>query len=150
MSILVPTKRSNNVAWPNFNTFEQHLDRIFNGSLDQSGGPATSWAPAVDIHETDDAYVIEADLPGLTKDDIDVKVMEDRVTIRGTRTREEKQEGKGYWRTERASGTFERNFRLHGGIDGSKVEAQFENGVLTIKLAKPEETKPRQIEVKIK
>ena len=103
----------------------------------------------MDIHETDDAYNLEADLPGLTREEIEVKVIEDRVTIRGTRKQENSKEEKGILHRERIQGAFERSFRLRGGIDGSKVEAHFENGVLSVKLPKPEETKPRQIEVKI-
>ena len=148
MSLLVPIKRNSAFGWPTFTELERQLDRMFNAAP-ETGAPA-GWTPPVDIHETEDAYLLEADLPGMKKDDIEVRVVEDRVTIRGIRKREEKHEEKGYWRCERAEGAFERNFRLQGGIDASKVDAQFENGVLTIKLPKPEATKPRQIEVQVK
>ena len=150
MSLLVPMKRNNTITWPNFGDLEHQLDRIFNAPVDNAVRSTGRWMPAVDIHETDDAYILEADLPGLTKKDIDVKVVEDRVTISGERKREDKSDEKGYCRTERAEGSFERSFRLQGGIDGGNVEARFENGVLSVKLPKPEETKPRQIEVKVK
>ena len=150
MSLLVPIKRNSTFGWPTFTELEHQLDRMFNTAPATEGAPLGTWMPAVDIHETDDAYVIEADLPGMDKKDIEVKVVEDRVTLRGARKREEKHEEKGYWRYERAEGNFERSFRIKGGIDAAKVDAHFENGVLTVKLPKPEETRPRQIEVKVK
>ena len=125
---------------------ENQLERIFNGA---PAGRSTDWMPPVDIHETNDAYVLEADLPGLKKEDIEVQVVEDRITLKGTRKREENAESKGYRRYERAVGQFERSFRIAGGVDASKVEAKFEHGVLTVTLPKPEEAKPRQIDVKV-
>ena len=150
MSLLVPVKRNNTLTWPGFSDLERQLDRIFNHGDDVSSRATCDWVPAVDIHETDDAYILEADLPGITRKDIEVKVIEDRVSIRGTRKYASNKEDRGYWRRERAEGTFERSFRLQGGIDGSKVDAHFENGVLTVKLPKPEAIRPKQIEVKVK
>jgi HSP20 family protein len=150
MSLLVPMKRNNTITWPNLGELETQLDRIFNAPNESAARSTGRWMPAVDIHETDEAYILEADLPGLSRKDIDVKVVEDRVTISGQRKLETENEKKGYRRTERVEGNFERSFRLQGGIDGANVEARFENGVLSVKLPKPEETKPRQIEVMVK
>jgi HSP20 family protein len=149
MSVLVPIKRNSTLVWPGFSELEHQLDRIFNVGAEAASRATGAWSPAVDIHETDEAYILVADLPGLSQKDIEVKVIEDRVTIRGTRNHDVAEPEKGYWQRERAEGAFERSFRLQGGIDGAKVDAHFENGVLTVKLPKPEETKPRQIEVKI-
>ncbi len=149
MSVLVPVKRNSTLSWPGFSDLEHQLDRIFNVGTEAACRATGAWSPAVDIHETDEAYILEADLPGLCQKDIEVKVIEDRVTIRGTRSHDAAESEKGYWRRERSEGAFERSFRLQGGIDGARVDARFENGVLTVKLPKPEETKPRQIEVKI-
>lgn len=133
--------------WTGFRDLENQLERIFHGAETPSG--AGAWMPPVDIRETNDAYVLEADLPGLKKEDIEVQIVEDRITLKGERKREMESEDKGYRRYERAEGKFERSFRIRGGVDASKVEAKFEHGVLTVTLPKPEESKPRQIEVKI-
>ena len=149
MSLLVPMKRSNAFPWAGFGELEQQLERLFNTTSTPGQTQGVTWMPPVDIHESEDAYTLVADLPGMKKEDITVNIVEDRVTLKGSRKREERHEEKGYRRYERAEGTFERSFRINGGVDGSKVEATFENGVLTVKLPKPEETKPRQIEVKV-
>lgn len=133
--------------WGGFQELESQLDRIFRGP---SARPASGvWAPPVDIYETAEAYVLHADLPGVTKEEIEVQVVENQIAIRGTRKLAHTVEEKGYRRFERGEGRFERSFRVREGIDASKVEAKFENGVLTVTLPKPEEARPRQIEVKI-
>lgn len=148
MSLLVPIKRNVSFPWAGFSDLEQQLDRIFRAEQASGQRADRSWMPPVDIHETDTAYILEADLPGMTKDDISVTIHEDRVTLKGTRKREEKQEEKGFRRYERAEGAFERSFRINGGIVAAHVEAAFANGVLTVTLPKPEEAKPKQVEVK--
>lgn len=135
--------------WAGFQELESQLDRIFHGNATPVRTPNGVWAPAVDIYETSEAYVLHADLPGIAKEDIDVQVLEDQVTLRGSRKRVEPTEEKGFRRYERAEGRFERSFRIKGGIDTSRVEARFENGVLTVSLPKPEEAKPRQVEIKV-
>lgn len=149
MSLLVPLKRNAAFPWAGFGEIEQQLERMFNSGSAQESAPRTTWLPPVDIHESEDAYTLVADLPGMKKEDISVNIVEDRVTLKGSRAREARHEEKGYRRYERAEGNFERSFRINGGVDAAKVEATFENGVLTVKLPKPEETKPRQIEVKV-
>lgn len=135
--------------WGGFREFESQLDRIFHGNAAPARNTTGVWAPAVDVYETADAYVLHADLPGMTKEDIEVQVLEDQVAIRGNRKRVQPAEEKGFHCYERAEGRFERSFRIKGGIDANRVEANVENGVLTVTLAKPEEAKPRQIEVKV-
>lgn len=132
--------------WAGFRDLEHQLERIFQGA--PASGSAT-WMPPVDIHETADAYVLEADLPGMKKEDIEVQILEDRISLKGSRKRPEREETKGYRRYERAEGQFERSFRISGGVDAEKVEAKFEHGVLTVTLPKPETAKPRQIDVKV-
>lgn len=132
-----------------FQELEKQLDRIFHGAATSGRSDAASWTPPVDIYETSEAYVLHADLPGLKREDIDVQIVENQITIRGNRKRVTPVEEKGFRRYERAEGRFERNFRIKDGVDPAKVEAKFENGVLTVTLPKPEEAKPRQIEVKI-
>jgi len=149
MSLLVPTKRNPVFPWAGFGELEQHLERLFNASATSETSATALWMPPVDIHESDDAYTLVADLPGLKREGITVSIVQDRVTIKGSRKREATHEEKGYRRFERAEGDFERSFRINGGVNAEKVEAAFENGVLTVKLPKPEASLPRQIEVKI-
>jgi HSP20 family protein len=149
MSLLVPIRRNTRIAWPTFGELEQQLDRMLSNNTENPDQSPVGWSPAIDIRETEDAYILEADLPGMRKEDIDLKVVEDRVTLTGSRKRSEEHKENGYRRYERTEGRFERSFRLRGGIDGNKVEAHFEHGVLTVTLPKPEATKPRQIEVKV-
>ena len=108
------------------------------------------WMPAVDIAEDDTSYVIEADLPDLTKKDINVKIENGVLYISGERRREkEVTDGKRYHRTERSHGTFIRTFAVPTDADTNKVDAQFKDGVLRVQLLKREDAKPRKIEVKV-
>lgn len=107
-----------------------------------------SWIPPVDIHETDGAFVCTADLPGLSKDDIEVTVEDGTLTISGERTFENTENEKAQLRrVERSYGSFRRSFTLPTGIDAKKVEAKFKDGVLTLTLPKAETAKPRRITV---
>ena len=148
---LMTVSRKGMVPWNGLGEWDSHFRRFF-GEL---GDAATStnvanWAPAVDLRETDDAYVLEADLPGVDEDDIALTVEDDVVVLSGERHREEETEEKGYHRFERSHGSFRRSFRIAGGIDGDKVTAEFKNGVLKATLPKPEEAKPRRIKVAFK
>lgn len=107
------------------------------------------WSPAVDLKETDQAYTLEADLPGLKKEDIELMVVDNMITIKGERKQEEKVEEKGYHRFERRYGAFQRSFEIPGGFDSEKVTAKFEDGVLRVTLPKREEAKPKHIEVRV-
>ncbi len=147
MSNMTCTQNTTTSPWGGFRDLEHQLDRIFHGAATPSA--SGSWVPAIDVYETNDAYMMEADLPGLKKEDIDLQIIEDRVTLRGSRKRAEQTDEQGYRRYERAAGDFERSFRIRGGVDAEKVEAKFENGVLTVTMLKPEATKPRHIEVKV-
>ena len=133
--------------WVGFRDLENHLDRIFHGAATPTG--SGNWMPPMDIYETDDAYVLEADLPGVRKEDIGLQIVEDRIILKGARKREAAENNKGYQHYERTEGQFERTFRIRGGVDSEKVEARFENGVLTVQMPKPETAKPRQIDVKV-
>jgi HSP20 family protein len=138
---------TNLVHWSPFRAFadiERDLDRAWNGNGN------SPWMPAVDVRETENAYLVEADLPGLKKEDIDVQVHDNIVTIRGERKQEEQEDKDRYARFERRYGRFERSFRLSDRIDTGKVEASYRDGVLRLELAKREEAKPRQIEVRVK
>jgi len=151
MTNLVTRQRPNTMmSWPGFRDLEDRINRMFgdypHGEIANTG----AWMPAVDVNETDDAYELKADLPGLKPEDIDLSVTGDVVTLKGQRAAEEwtQDEGpQGYRRIERSSGSFQRAFRVPEGVDANKVQAQFENGVLHVTLPKSEATRPKQIAV---
>lgn len=147
MSMMIPTRPD----WPTaFRDLEGRINRVFNNLGFEPEQAGVAWTPAVDLHEGEDAYTLEADLPGLGKDDIQLSITDDVVTLKGTRKQENEKRTEGYHRIERVYGSFQRSFRIPGGIDARKVDASFEHGVLRVTLPKPEERKPRQIDVKVK
>ena len=106
-----------------------------------------NYAPAVDIQESDDAFVITADVPGIAKEDLKIDILENTVTIQGHRKHEVEEKKDNFHRVERSYGTFKRNFKIPGGFVHDNTKAAFENGVLTLTLPKPELQKPKRIEV---
>ncbi len=133
--------------------FHGVFDRVFDnfwGDSDfvadaEAGG--RTWLPAVDIYENDEAFVATADLPGLKKDDIDVSIEDNVLTVSGERKFEKSDDEGTFRRVERSYGTFRRSFALPRGVDSAKVEARFEDGVLTLTLPKSELAKSRKISV---
>ena len=124
----------------------RELDNVLSGGPSNNGN-RIDFAPAVDIEEKEDHFLIQVDLPGVSEKDIDVKVHEGTLLLSGKRevAKEEKSE-KGYY-NERSYGRFCRSFTLGDGVDAGKIEATYKNGVLTVKLAKKAEVLPRQIPV---
>jgi len=122
---------------------------IGTGDIDADLGFA-KWAPTVDIEENDDSYLIRADVPGVDKKDIDVHLENGVLSITGEK-HVEKETGKGtkYHRTERYSGSFARRFTLPNTIKADKVDATYRDGVLSLKIPKAEESKPKAIEIKV-
>ncbi len=107
------------------------------------------WAPLVDIIEDNNEYVIRAELPGLTKNDVKVTMEQGVLTVTGERKIEKEEKGRRYHRVERAYGNFARSFTLPDDADANKIDACFKDGVLEIHVAKGEHAKPKQIEVKV-
>jgi HSP20 family protein len=107
------------------------------------------WAPLVDISEDDKEYLIKAELPEVKKEDVKVTVQDDVLTISGERTLEKEEKGKKYHRVERAYGSFARSFTLPEDADATKVNAEFKDGVLKVRMAKSEKAKPKSVEVKL-
>ncbi len=150
------TRRSENLPFfgardPFFTPF---FDRFFDLDPFRSEALASSeelskgnWLPAVDVKETADAYVVHAELPGLSKEDIQVTLENNVLRLSGERRFEKKDEKDNYHRIERAYGTFSRSFTLGAGTMADKVKAEFKDGVLTITIPKSEETKPRAIAI---
>jgi HSP20 family protein len=106
------------------------------------------FAPPVDVHEDAESLVLRAELPGLRKEDVDISIDSNVLTLKGERKMEKEEPGRRYHRVERAYGTFLRQFQLSNNIDTSKINAQLTDGILTVRLAKREELKPRKIDVK--
>ncbi len=108
-----------------------------------------SWRPAVDIHKTDDGIVVQAELPGVKKEDVSVEVKENILIIRGERKTDESINEENYFRRERCFGSFSRSFTLNEAIHPDKINAKFKDGVLKITIPEPEETKPKQVTVNV-
>jgi HSP20 family protein len=109
---------------------------------------AWEWSPDVDISETDGNVMVKAELPGLEAKDIDVDISGDVLTLRGDKKMEEEKKEERYYCRERFSGSFQRSFQLPSRVQSDKVDAKFENGVLTVNLPKSEESKQKKIEIK--
>ena len=122
------------------------FDRFFEGGRG-NGGAIRRWIPPMDLLESDDDIVLRADLPGMTEDDVEIEIKDGVLTISGEREAEHEQKGEGFHRVERAFGRFSRSLSLPAGVDASKVAASFTDGVLEVKVPKPEETKPTRVEI---
>jgi HSP20 family protein len=125
--------------------FEDAVTRLM--SEPRTGRP---WSPPVDILETENDLVLKADLPGMKLEDIDVRVENQTLSIKGERRFEQEASEKGYHRIERSYGSFMRSFAVPSSVDTEKVSADYKNGVLTIKLPKKETAKPKQVKVEVK
>jgi len=126
------------------------LDTFFRGGVLDDGSFGTFWTPPVDITERDDAYVVEAELPGLTKDDVKITMENNILTIQGEKKLEKEEKKGSFHRSERAYGSFTRSFTLPSTVKSDQVEAEYKNGILRITLPKVEEAKPKAIEVKVR
>jgi HSP20 family protein len=133
-------------------TLQDQVNRLFEDSFtrDRSGrADLATWAPAVDIYETENELVVKADLPDLQDKDIDVRVENNTVTIRGERKFEKDINEDNYLRIERAYGSFMRSFSLPITVSSENIRADYRNGVLTLHMAKREESKPKQIKISV-
>ena len=125
--------------------FEDAVTRLF--SEPATGRP---WTPDVDIYETENELVLKADLPDVKLEDIDVRVENQVLTLKGERRFEKEETNKGYHRIERSYGLFTRSFAIPPTVEADKVSADYKNGVLTVALPKKEAAKPRQVKVEVK
>ena len=130
-------------------TLQSEMNRVFDAFFGSpaNGGQARRWVPAMDLVEEADSLVLRADLPGLGHDDVNVEVKDGVLTISGERKAEERKEEEGYYRVERSFGSFSRSLTLPEGIDPDKVSAEFDNGVLEVRIPKPEERKPHRVQI---
>jgi HSP20 family protein len=130
------------------------MNRLFNTVFDApapagNAGAMRRWVPAMDLVETDDSFVLRADLPGMTQEDVKIELEENVLTVSGERKSQHEIKQEGYHRVERAFGSFSRSLTLPKGVDADAVTAKFDNGVLEISVPKPEERKPRRIEIAV-
>jgi HSP20 family protein len=122
------------------------FDRFF-GATPPNGTAERRWIPAMDLVETGDSLVLRADLPGVNEDDVEIEVKDGVLTISGERKSEHEEVGEGFHRVERSFGRFSRALNLPDGVDANKVEAKFDNGVLEVRIPKPEETQPTRVQI---
>ena len=141
------------------NTIQQEMNRLFNTFFDApatsssggagNGGTMRRWMPAMDLVETDEHFVLRADLPGLAEEDVKIEVTDDTLTVSGERAFEHEANKDGFYRLERGSGTFSRSLTLPEGVDPEAIEAAFDKGVLEVRIPKPEQRRPRRVEIAV-
>src|SRR5229473_6120947 len=132
-------------------TLQDQINRVFNDVLERKGEESslTAWAPSVDIYETEHELVIKADLPDVDPKDLDIRVGNNILSIRGERKFEKNVSEDKYLRVERAYGSFSRSFSLANTVNSEAIKADYQNGVLTLTVPKREEAKPKQIKVNV-
>jgi len=130
--------------------FRREMDRLFREFFGEERTPAArGWTPSVDIYETPTEVVVQVELPGVKREDIQVELTDDRLTLRGKKERSQEAENATYHLLERNYGEFERSFALNVPVDTDKAEASYRDGVLTIRLPKVEPKRAKRIEVKV-
>ena len=128
------------------------MDRMFEqffwgGNGEEAGWGVRTWAPPVDIYETDDALILKAELPGVSKDNVNIEIHQNTLILRGQRKHEAEVKEENYHRVERAYGTFQRAFALPTLVDQEHVQATYKDGVLELRLPKSEAAKPKRIAI---
>ena len=131
-------------------SLQSEMNRVFDaffGTTRSGNGGARRWVPAMDLVEKDEQLILRADLPGLERDDVDIEVKDGVLTVSGERKVEDEQKADGYYRVERAYGSFARTLSLPEGIDAERITADFDKGVLEVRIPKPEERKAHRIRI---
>ena len=134
-----------------FGSLQNEMNRLFNTVFDTpgpgNGGTLRRWMPPMDLVESGDHFVLRADLPGIREEDVKIELEDSTLTVSGERKSEHEDKQEGYYRVERAFGSFSRSLTLPKGVNAEAVSASFDRGVLEIRIPKPEERKPRRIEI---
>ena len=130
-----------------FGNMDRLFDEFFSGSQSQNGDAEACWSPRIDVREEENGYLVEADLPGLTKEDITITMDENVLSISGERKVEKEESDKRVYRRERLSGKFSRALSFPNDVQSESISAAFKDGVLRIEIPKTEQKKPRQIEI---
>jgi HSP20 family protein len=130
---------------------QDQISRLFNDAFERTGEESnlSAWAPATDIYETEHELVVKADLPDVDPKDLDIRVENNILTIRGERKFEKKVNEENYLRVERSYGSFARSFTLANTVNPDAIKAEYQNGVLTLTIPKREEARPKQIKVNV-
>ena len=138
------------------NTIQHEMNRLFNTFFEtpapsNAGAQAAlrRWIPAMDLVETDDAFVLRADLPGVTEKDVTIELEDNVLTVSGERKSEHEDRKEGYYRVERTFGSFSRSLTLPEGVDPDAVKASFSHGVLEVRIPKPEQRKSRRVAINV-
>jgi len=127
--------------------FTRDVDRLFDAFFGADRDQSRRWVPPVDLVEAEDHFVLKADLPGLSEQDVSIEVQDGTLTISGERKDEHESRERGWYRIERSFGSFSRSLTLPDGVNADAITARFENGVLEVSIPKPEERKPRRVEI---
>ena len=127
-------------------SLQSEVNRVFDAFFG-NGAPRRRWVPAMDLVETDDNLVLRADLPGLSRDDVEIEIKDGVLTVSGERKAEHEEKSEGFYRVERTFGRFSRSLSLPEGIDADRVAADVEDGVLEVRIPKPEARKPHRVEI---
>jgi HSP20 family protein len=137
--------------FPGVGSLQDQVNRLFNETFERSSqeGSLTTWAPSVDIFETEQELVVKADLPDVKPEELDIRVENNILTIRGQRKFEKKVTEDKYLRVERSYGSFSRSFSLANTVNTEAIKADYKDGVLTLSIPKREEAKPKQIKVQV-
>ena len=131
-------------------SLQSEMNRLFSAAFDApagGNGGARRWTPAMDLVETDDHFVLRADLPGMSESDVNIELEDNVLTVSGERKAEHEEKREGFYRVERSFGSFARSLTLPKGVDPEAVTAAFEKGVLEVRVPKPERRKPRKIAI---
>jgi HSP20 family protein len=136
----------------NISSLQDEVNRLFENSFPGNRGDnsaLTTWAPAVDIYETENELVLKADLPDINEKDLDIRVENNMLTVRGERKFEQNVKEDNYLRIERTYGAFSRSFGLPNTVNTEAIKAEYKNGVLTVELPKRAESKPKQVKINV-
>jgi HSP20 family protein len=126
--------------------FSREVDRLFDAFFGERE-QGRRWVPPVDLVEAEDHYVLKADLPGLSEGDVSIEVQDGTLTISGERKAEHESHERGWYRIERSFGSFSRSLTLPDGVDPDAISANFDSGVLEVRIPKPAERKPRRVQI---
>jgi HSP20 family protein len=139
-------------------SLQAEMNRVFSSFFDSpapgaanTAGPSgpRRWYPAMDLVEGDEHFVLRVDLPGMSEDDVKIEVQNDTLVVSGERKETHEQKREGFYRLERSMGAFARSLSLPEGIDADGVSASFDRGVLEVRIPKPEQRKPRRVEISV-
>jgi HSP20 family protein len=143
------------VRWEPFrelSSLQTEMNRLFNAAFDTptgGNGGTRRWTPAMDLLETEEHFVLRADLPGMTESDVNIELEDNVLTVSGERKAEHEDKREGFYRMERSFGQFRRSLTLPDGVDADGISAAFDKGVLEVRIPKPEQRMPRKVAIQV-